>query len=178
MCSVDSIITTTNTFNHNIWWILGGIILLTAFGVLWHVYMHLREQTRLRFKPKVNHRSDTCEKHTCGAIDPVSDPAYNMENVVKQSILLEEHLAEKNKYCKDCVAKHFLHIQGLLEEAEMLAGGDVEKYPLVQESLEFYVRCYQRWLKNREDRKVHLELVSELRAWRKRLMELYVLAQK
>ena len=39
----------------------------------------------------------------------------------KSSILLEEHLANKNKRCRDCITKHFLHIIGLAEEAQMLA---------------------------------------------------------
>lgn len=116
-----------------------------------------------------------CSVKTCGAIDPVSDPAYNMENVIKQSILLEEHLAEKNKYCKDCVCKHYLHLTSLLEEAEMLAGGDEAKYPLMQESLEFYERAYRSWLAHRDDRDVHLQWVTELRSWRKKLMEVYIL---
>lgn len=108
-------------------------------------------------------------------MDPVSDPAYNMENVVKQSILLEEHLAEENKYCKDCVAKHFLHIIGLLEEAKMLAGGDANKYPKLDESYKFYVPKFSVWKVHRDDRKVHLQIVSDLRSWRKDLMKLYVL---
>lgn len=120
-----------------------------------------------------NHSS--CSKQSCGAIDPVSDPAYNMENVIKQSILLEEHLAEENKYCKDCVAKHFLHIIGLLEEAKMLAGGDADTYPMMDESLQFYVATFEAWKSARDDRRMHLELVTELRKHRKELMKVYVL---
>ena len=50
---------------------------------------------------------------TCDALDPVSDPRYNMQQIIKQSILLEEHLTNKNKRCRDCITKHFLHIIGL-----------------------------------------------------------------
>lgn len=116
-----------------------------------------------------------CSKASCGASDPVSDPAYNMENVVKQSILLEEHLAEKNKYCKDCVSKHFLHIIGLVEEAQMLAGESCNEYPLLEESLPFYTSSFHHWKANRDDHQVHLELVTSLRKWRKDLIRLYVL---
>ena len=62
-----------------------------------------------------------CSVSGCSSIDPVSDPKYNMQQIVKQSILLEEHLANKNKRCRDCITKHFLHIIGLAEEAQMLA---------------------------------------------------------
>ena len=58
-----------------------------------------------------------CDSRTCGATDPVSDPAYNMREVAKQSILLEEHLTIDAKFCVDCVTKHFLHIIGLANEA-------------------------------------------------------------
>ena len=37
-----------------------------------------------------------CDVKSCGALDPVSNPAYNMQQIVKQSILLEEHLINKN----------------------------------------------------------------------------------
>ena len=54
--------------------------------------------------------SKKCSLDMCSAIDNVNDPAYNMKSVIKQTILLEEHLAEDNKYCKPCISKHFLHI--------------------------------------------------------------------
>ena len=38
---------------------------------------------------------------TCDALDPVSDPRYNMQQIIKQSILLEEHLTNKNKRCRN-----------------------------------------------------------------------------
>ena len=44
---------------------------------------------------------------TCDSLDPVSDPRYNMQQIIKQSILLEEHLTNKNKRCRDCITKTF-----------------------------------------------------------------------
>lgn len=127
-------------------------------------------------KPKATTGKSKCDLHACGALDPVSSPSYNMENVIKQSILLEEHLSEDNKYCKDCCLKHFLHIIALLEEAMMLAGKDHQKYPLLNESHAFYERTYHTWLKNRESKTVRLEAESALRDWRKKLMQVYILA--
>ena len=46
---------------------------------------------------KINVGSVSCDAKTCGAIDPVSDPKYNMTQIIKQSILLEEHITNKNK---------------------------------------------------------------------------------
>lgn len=67
----------------------------------------------------------SCGGHSgsCGATDPVLDPRYNLVQIAKQCVLLEEHLLIEAKYCQDCCAKHLLHINGLAEEAEGLAGG-------------------------------------------------------
>jgi hypothetical protein len=54
----------------------------------------------------------------------ISDPRYNIREIVKQMILLEQHLLEKDKYCPDCISKHILTIEALAEEAQCL---DVER---------------------------------------------------
>jgi hypothetical protein len=50
----------------------------------------------------------------------ISDPRYNVREIVKQMILLEQHLLEKDKYCPDCISKHLLTIEALAEEAQCL----------------------------------------------------------
>ena len=50
----------------------------------------------------------------------ISDPRYNIREIVKQMILLEQHLLEKNKYCPDCISKHILTIEALAEEGQCL----------------------------------------------------------
>lgn len=121
-----------------------------------------------------------CTIKNCGAIDPVSDPSYNMKNVVKQTILLEEHLAEENKYCIDCILKHFLHCQGLLEEGIWLACDNLDKYPLITESDKLYKKLFDIWIKNRENKtdknkKEVRNILSELRNIRKKLADKYYL---
>lgn len=116
------------------------------------------------------HGGGSCSTTTCGAIDPVSDPAYNMRQVVKQSILLEEHLTQERKRCKDCQLKHLLHIQGLVEEAAMLAGDRASKYALLDESVKFYDTMLKTYLdRGRDDVGVQLSIASQLRDWRKKL---------
>jgi hypothetical protein len=124
--------------------------------------------------PKKPPPEGKCSKK-CGAIDPVSDPAYNMKEIAKQSLLLEEHLVEKNKRCKDCIAKHFLHIIALSEEAVCLAGSRLPSYPLMDTNAAFYERLFQKWLmkKTAEDNLRAIE--DELRARRKELVATYVL---
>lgn len=48
---------------------------------------------------------------------PVLDPIFNLREISKQCILLEDHLSQKEKNCTDCIIKHFLTLEALSEEA-------------------------------------------------------------
>jgi hypothetical protein len=48
---------------------------------------------------------------------PVLDCRFNLREICKQCILLEDHLSHNKKRCHDCCIKHFLAIEGLAEEA-------------------------------------------------------------
>tara|TARA_Y100000034_G_C6900077_1_gene415957 strand:+ start:750 stop:1259 length:510 start_codon:yes stop_codon:yes gene_type:complete len=50
----------------------------------------------------------------------ISDPRYNIREIVKQMLLLEQHLLEESKYCPDCISKHILTIEALAEEGQNL----------------------------------------------------------
>jgi len=117
-----------------------------------------------------NHK---CDAKSCGALDPVSDPKYNMQQIVKQSILLEEHLTNKNKRCRDCITKHFQHIIGLAEEAQMLATTKCNKYPLLNESVGIYNNLFTEWFNNRSNETKILEISEKLRIHRKKLIAIY-----
>lgn len=117
--------------------------------------------------------SGSCNIKTCGALDPVSNPAYNMQQIVKQSILLEEHITNKNKRCRDCITKHFLHIIGLAEEAQMLATNKCYKYPLINESVDLYNQLFKDWIKNKDNNEINLKVADELRINRKKLIAIY-----
>jgi hypothetical protein len=128
-----------------------------------------------------NKPGDKCTT-TCDALDPVSDPRYNMQQIIKQSILLEEHLTNKNKRCRDCITKHFLHIIGLAEEAEMLATNKIEKYPLIKESVVLYNELFKIWIKNKNlnnnNEDYILYCTDKLRNHRKQLIVLYFFNEK
>lgn len=51
------------------------------------------------------------------ALLPVMDPQFNLREICKQCILLEDHLCHDEKRCFDCCIKHFLTIEALAEEA-------------------------------------------------------------
>ena len=119
------------------------------------------------------HNKGSCDVKSCGALDPVSDPSYNMQQIVKQSILLEEHITNKNKRCRDCITKHFLHIIGLAEEAQMLAANKCNNYPLINESVEIYNRLFKDWMRVKDDNTRVLNVSDELRIHRKKLIAIY-----
>lgn len=125
--------------------------------------------------------ADTCTT-TCDSLDPVSDPRYNMQQIIKQSILLEEHLTNKNKRCRDCITKHFLHIIGLSEEAQMLATNKINNYPLINESVVLYNELFKVWITNKKlngkDEEYILYCTNKLRDHRKQLIVLYFFNEK
>ena len=109
-------------------------------------------------------------------IDPVNDPKYNILGMIKQSILLEEHVSLQKKYCPDCITKHFLHIIGLAEEAVMLAGSRIGEYPLLKDSVQFYNDLFAEWIAKRRNKEFRSGLAERLRGRRKELVHAYLLA--
>jgi hypothetical protein len=47
----------------------------------------------------------------------LSSAVFNVREITKQMLLLEDHLADDDKYCVDCIRKHLLLIEALAEEA-------------------------------------------------------------
>ena len=142
------------------------IVLITALIY----FMIIIQNNQKKTKKKV---IGGCDVKSCGALDPVSNPAYNMQQIVKQSILLEEHITNKNKRCRDCITKHFLHIIGLAEEAQMLATNKCNKYPLITESVELYNELFSEWIKNKDNEIINLNIADKLRINRKKLIAIY-----
>ena len=148
------------------------LILLYILSVLVYFYTKKQKTTPVKSSPKVY---GSCDKDLCGALDPVSDPKYNMQQIIKQSILLEEHLANKNKRCRDCITKHFLHIIGLAEEAQMLATNKIQEYPLISECVVLYNNLFQLWVEkyNTPGEQTVLSCCDKLRIMRKKLIVIY-----
>ncbi len=139
---------------------------LVLYGLVFYYYFVHKKNKK---------KSQSCDIHSCKSIDPVSDPKYNMQQIVKQSILLEEHLANKNKRCRDCITKHFLHIIGLAEEAQMLATNKIDQYPLINECVIIYNKLFNKWLKeyDNEGEIIVLDCCDGLRNMRKKLIVVY-----
>jgi hypothetical protein len=173
-------------------------IILSTIIILWHIHnlkdhqlgigsntatllnINYKEQTKGAAGAAAA-TAGTCSTG-CDSIDPVSDPRYNMQQIIKQSILLEEHLTNKNKRCRDCITKHFLHIIGLAEEAQMLATNKIDKYPLINESVILYNELFKVWIKNKnlngKDETYILYCTDKLRDHRKQLIVIYFFNEK
>ena len=57
----------------------------------------------------------------------MADPAlktarFNIRQAVKELVLLEKHLTDKGQQCPDCIAKHVLTFEALVDEAKGLDG--------------------------------------------------------
>ena len=106
---------------------------------------------------------------SCDSLLPVLDPRFNMREICKQSVLLEDHLFQKEKRCHDCIIKHFLTIEGLAEEAITL---DKEhKYPELIDLPQKIRVIEQKYIKNHTDPKQPAITAQELREIRKGYMQ-------
>lgn len=47
----------------------------------------------------------------------IFDPRYNIRKVIKHLLLLEDHLGQEHERCLDCISKHYMTIEALLDEA-------------------------------------------------------------
>lgn len=159
--------------------ILYIIIILLILYIIFITYKiyYVNNNTNNKIIKKIN-KNNTCDATTCNSIDPVSEPKYNMRQIIKQSILLEEHLANKNKRCRDCITKHFLHIIGLAEEAQMLSTNKIDQYPLINECIDLYGGLFDKWIKDYNKDKIILDCCDGLRVMRKKLIVVYYFDQK
>jgi len=117
--------------------------------------------------------NNKCSKHSCSAQDDVNNPDYNVKEVIKNTILIEQHLAEKRKYCKQCIVKHFLISIGLLEEAICMSGKHIAEYKNLEDSETFYTRVFNQWHSNMDCDINRLNTLGKLRDWRREMLELY-----
>jgi hypothetical protein len=111
--------------------------------------------------------------HQCNGPDgkallPVLEPMFNMREMCKQSILLEDHLFQSGKRCEDCICKHFLTIEALAEEALTLDKDKKHKDYL--QDLPDRIRAIQAEYLNLEDKNNVHDIAQKLRVIRKEMM--------
>lgn len=50
----------------------------------------------------------------------LNSPEFNVREITKQLLLLEDHVSDDNKFCMDCIRKHMIMTEALSEEAVTL----------------------------------------------------------
>lgn len=108
---------------------------------------------------------------------PVLRPIMNLREVIKQMILLEDHLFQKEKTCTDCCNKHFLTIEALLEEARTLCNcDDVDLRTVIGDTPARIRVLHHAWSNCKKEGMSACDtfpIVAELRQLRKRFMKEY-----
>lgn len=175
-------------FNH--WTILG--FLIVSFIVYWKYFSNnidgagarnSRKKQETTITEKFDNSLDALETNSTANVGqcssekgcavnknllPIMNPLFNMREICKQSILLEDHLFQSRKRCEDCCKKHFLTIEGLAEEAITLDKGN--KHQLDKLELPDKIRDIQKCYLNGDD---PVEIAQKLRQIRKPLMNKY-----
>lgn len=95
-----------------------------------------------------------------------------MRDIIKQSALLEDHMYQPEKRCKDCIRKHFLTIEGLAEECATLC----KPHAILPEarSVARTARVlHHAWEQAPKNSRLTEHVAGRLRVMRKRLMKQY-----
>jgi hypothetical protein len=99
---------------------------------------------------------------------PLNSTAFNMREIAKQLILLEDHLNDEEKYCVDCIRKHFLNVEALAEEAISL-DDDKGEWRSYNQTL---ARKVRGWIiKFSDSDKARFNVSKQVRLTRKGLVE-------
>lgn len=93
-------------------------------------------------------------------------PQFNMREIAKQMVLLEDHLAHANKRCPDCIRKHLLTIEAMAEEAVTL-----DQDGSCREAGARCAEAARRWLEDYHDQRPLTGLGQEIRHIRKVLVQ-------
>ena len=105
---------------------------------------------------------------------PVMRPAQNMREIIKQIIMLEDHLFQECKRCSDCVNKHFLTIEALAEECGTLCDASTKAAAAEAQGVASRVRVlHHAWAQDPKGDSTCTRVAAQLRQMRKRLMKSY-----
>jgi len=103
---------------------------------------------------------------------PIMNPLFNMREICKQMVLLEDHLNNIRKRCPDCIRKHFLTIEAFFEEALSL-DKDLKYLDILEGQAQNIRNLQTAWLRTKDDtelsRKAYYLISQKLREVRKEL---------
>jgi hypothetical protein len=125
------------------------------------------EKCKTQKQPKCN--STQCSKKK---LYPILDPQFNMRESAKQCLLLEDHLNNKLKRCDDCIRKHFLIIDGLLEESVSLEK-DNKMRDNYRDKHRQWINLQKKYSQNPLNENNLDNISKQIRTFRKPLVEQY-----
>jgi hypothetical protein len=120
---------------------------------------HHRRVAALQFKKACG--SDTGERYS------LLHPQFNLREIAKQMVLLEDHLCHPHKHCPDCIRKHLLTIEAFAEEAVSL-----DQVGVYREFAGQMAELARVWLEQFHDRRPPPEIGQEIREHRKVLVSM------
>lgn len=97
----------------------------------------------------------------------LSDPEFNIREIAKQMLLLEDHLNDEEKFCHDCIRKHLMMVEALAEESMTLDGDGI--WLSVSRKM---ANKSRRWIERFSDGGCKFAIAREVRAERKKLVEM------
>lgn len=99
---------------------------------------------------------------------PVLNPEFNFREIVKNSILLEDHLNHPGKQCGDCIMKHMLALESYADELLSLSPqSKLIDYTYLKTLPSVFRGLQEDWYTARKP--LH-EIAQELRQIRKKFM--------
>lgn len=96
-----------------------------------------------------------------GRLLPILDPLFNVRQICKHLLLLQDHLSLPGMKCKQCIMKHFLYLEGYAEEAITLDAKGLHRELL--EPLPKAIRDMQKDYTSGADSLVLAQKMRELR---------------
>lgn len=90
---------------------------------------------------------------------------FNIREIAKQLLLLEDHLSDDEKYCTDCIRKHLMMSEALAEEAMAM---DPDS-PWIRENLDLSKKT-RNWMIRFSDGVDKSTLAKEIRFTRKKIV--------
>lgn len=95
----------------------------------------------------------------------LSSPEFNIREIAKQLLLLEDHLTDDEKFCNDCIRKHLLMVEALAEES-MTLDKDGTWLPVSRKM----AATSRRWMENFIDGGDKHSIARNIRTTRKQLV--------
>jgi hypothetical protein len=105
---------------------------------------------------------------TAGKFHNVNHALFNVRETAKQLILLEQHIFNPRERCQDCIRKHFIHAEALMEEAVTLDPKGA--YPFIRGVASKIRDLIRAFVEAEEDSKKLQDVGQGIRCLRKNLL--------